>query len=97
MWYHKMFYCFELTEKQLGSGAFGVVFKAEAIGIIHPNVTSTVAVKMIKPNSESFYTKALISELKIMIHIGTHLNVVNLLGACTEDLAKSSPYFETNL
>lgn len=32
--------------------------------------------------------KALISELKIMIHIGQHLNVVNLLGACTKELSK---------
>lgn len=24
------------------------------------------------------------SELKILIHIGNHLNVVNLLGACTK-------------
>uniref|UniRef100_A0ACB8FX14 Uncharacterized protein n=1 Tax=Sphaerodactylus townsendi TaxID=933632 RepID=A0ACB8FX14_9SAUR len=28
--------------------------------------------------------KALMSELKILIHIGHHLNVVNLLGACTK-------------
>lgn len=28
--------------------------------------------------------KALMSELKILIHIGNHLNVVNLVGACTK-------------
>ncbi len=28
--------------------------------------------------------KALMSELKILIHIGNHLNVVNLIGACTK-------------
>lgn len=28
--------------------------------------------------------RALMSELKILIHIGHHLNVVNLLGACTK-------------
>ncbi|KAK2492966.1 hypothetical protein MC885_020832 [Smutsia gigantea] len=28
--------------------------------------------------------RALMSELKILIHIGNHLNVVNLLGACTK-------------
>jgi len=32
--------------------------------------------------------KALISELKILIHIGQHLNIVNLLGACTKELRK---------
>lgn len=28
--------------------------------------------------------KALMTELKILNHIGNHLNVVNLLGACTK-------------
>lgn len=27
--------------------------------------------------------QCLLSELKILIHVGRHLNVVNLLGACT--------------
>lgn len=29
-------------------------------------------------------TQALMSELKIMSHLGPHLNIVNLLGACTK-------------
>lgn len=32
--------------------------------------------------------RALISELKIMVHLGRHLNVVNLLGAVTKNIAK---------
>ena len=35
--------------------------------------------------------KALMSELKILIHIGHHLNVVNLLGACTKPGGQSPP------
>ena len=31
---------------------------------------------------------ALISELKILIYLGSHLNVVNLLGACTKQITK---------
>lgn len=73
------------TGKQLGSGVFGDVFKANAIGITDRSVTSTVIVKKVKSNSETCNTKALISELKIMIHVGKHINIVNLLGACTED------------
>lgn len=34
--------------------------------------------------------RALMSELKILIHIGHHLNVVNLLGACTKPGGESS-------
>jgi len=75
--------------KQLGAGAFGVVLKAEAWGIVEGEMKSTVAVKMVKRNADRMYIKALASELKIMVHLGKHLNVVNLLGACTKSLAKS--------
>ncbi|XP_017787251.1 PREDICTED: vascular endothelial growth factor receptor 1 isoform X2 [Nicrophorus vespilloides] len=74
--------------KQLGSGAFGVVMKAEAEGIVENEDKSTVAVKMVKRNTDFMYTRALVSELKIMVHLGKHLNVVNLLGACTKNIAK---------
>lgn len=78
--------------KQLGSGAFGVVMKGVAKGIIDGEENTTVAVKMVKKNAGHTYIKALASELKIMVHLGKHLNVVNLLGACTKNVAKSSFY-----
>ena len=34
------------------------------------------------------FLQALMAELKIMIHLGRHLNIVNLLGACTVGLAR---------
>ncbi|KAL1506846.1 hypothetical protein ABEB36_006133 [Hypothenemus hampei] len=74
--------------KQLGSGAFGVVMKAEAQGIVNGEPKTTVAVKMVRKNADQSYIKALASELKIMIHLGRHVNVVNLLGACTKNVAK---------
>ncbi|XP_046395361.1 vascular endothelial growth factor receptor 2-like [Ischnura elegans] len=74
--------------KQIGSGAFGMVMKAEAHGIVEWEATTTVAVKMVKRCTDSTHIKALASELKIMAHLGSHLNVVNLLGACTKNLAK---------
>lgn len=72
----------------MGSGAFGVVLKAEADGIIDENTTTTVAVKMVQRGADHLYLRALATELKIMIHLGRHLNVVNLLGACTRDINK---------
>ena len=48
--------------------------------------STTVAVKMVKPQADISYIKALMAELKIMIHLGKHLNIVNLLGACTKGL-----------
>lgn len=74
--------------KQLGAGAFGVVVKAIAQGILHYEEESTVAVKMVKKQTDNEVMKALVSELKIMIHLGKHLNVVNLLGAVTKNIAK---------
>lgn len=73
----------------MGSGAFGVVMKARAYGIIPDEPVTTVAVKMVRRNAENAYIRALASELKIMVHLGKHLNVVNLLGACTNNIAKS--------
>ncbi|XP_046599391.1 platelet-derived growth factor receptor alpha isoform X3 [Neodiprion lecontei] len=72
--------------KQLGSGAFGVVMKAEARGIRVAGETTIVAVKMVRRSTDPSYLKALSGELKIMIHLGRHLNVVNLLGACTKTI-----------
>ena len=70
----------------LGSGAFGRVLKGEADGIIKKGKPTTVAVKMVKRDADITYVKALMAEIKIMIHLGRHINVVNLLGACTRDL-----------
>ncbi|XP_027864871.1 vascular endothelial growth factor receptor kdr-like isoform X1 [Xiphophorus couchianus] len=70
--------------KTLGHGAFGKVVEASAFGIDKLSTCKTVAVKMLKDGATSNERKALMSELKILIHIGNHLNVVNLLGACTK-------------
>uniref|UniRef100_A0A3Q3E344 receptor protein-tyrosine kinase n=1 Tax=Hippocampus comes TaxID=109280 RepID=A0A3Q3E344_HIPCM len=68
----------------LGRGAFGQVVEAAAFGIEKITTCTTVAVKMLKEGATSSEYRALMSELKILIHIGHHLNVVNLLGACTK-------------
>ncbi|KAG5263347.1 hypothetical protein AALO_G00263860 [Alosa alosa] len=70
--------------KTLGHGAFGKVVEASAFGIDKLSTCKTVAVKMLKGGATNNEWKALMSELKILIHIGHHLNVVNLLGACTK-------------
>ncbi|XP_071124619.1 vascular endothelial growth factor receptor 1-like isoform X2 [Mytilus edulis] len=70
----------------LGQGAFGRVIKAEAIGIQDSEDVSTVAVKMVKDCTDKEQMMALLSELKILIHLGQHLNIVNLLGAVTKEI-----------
>uniref|UniRef100_A0A673XGF8 Platelet-derived growth factor receptor alpha n=1 Tax=Salmo trutta TaxID=8032 RepID=A0A673XGF8_SALTR len=73
----------------LGSGAFGKVVEGTAYGLSRSQPVMKVAVKMLKPTARSSEKQALMSELKIMTHLGPHLNIVNLLGACT----KSGPTY----
>nr|XP_056708261.1 platelet-derived growth factor receptor beta [Euleptes europaea] len=70
--------------RTLGSGAFGRVVEAIAHGMSHTQSMMRVAVKMLKSTARSSEKQALMSELKIMSHLGPHLNIVNLLGACTK-------------
>ena len=86
--------------QELGSGAFGRVVKAEAIGLKSKtkkkngaiNEVKTVAVKMVRSQlliqNQVAALEALVAELKVMIYLGSHLNVVNLLGACTKRASK---------
>ncbi|KAK6324478.1 hypothetical protein J4Q44_G00038200 [Coregonus suidteri] len=69
--------------KILGSGAFGKVVRATAYGLCSADSVTTVAVKMLKPSAHSTEKEALMSELKVLSYLGNHVNIVNLLGACT--------------
>ncbi|XP_058860463.1 fibroblast growth factor receptor 3-like isoform X6 [Acipenser ruthenus] len=73
--------------KPLGEGCFGQVVMAEAIGIDKdkPNKPATVAVKMLKDDATDKDLSDLVSEMEMMKMIGKHKNIINLLGACTQD------------
>ncbi|XP_032428603.1 mast/stem cell growth factor receptor kita isoform X4 [Xiphophorus hellerii] len=69
--------------KTLGSGAFGKVVEATAYGLSNADSVMTVAVKMLKSSAHATEKEALMSELKVLSYLGNHINIVNLLGACT--------------
>ncbi|XP_046386812.1 fibroblast growth factor receptor homolog 1-like isoform X2 [Ischnura elegans] len=71
--------------KTLGEGAFGKVVHAEAQGIIRQGVTTTVAVKMLKEGHTDAEMMDLVSEMEMMKMIGKHVNIINLLGTCSQD------------
>ncbi|XP_071756855.1 fibroblast growth factor receptor 1b [Centroberyx gerrardi] len=73
--------------KPLGEGCFGQVVLAEAVGIDKnkPTRLSKVAVKMLKADATEKDLSDLISEMEMMKMIGKHKNIINLLGACTQD------------
>uniref|UniRef100_A0AAQ5ZSA3 Fibroblast growth factor receptor n=1 Tax=Amphiprion ocellaris TaxID=80972 RepID=A0AAQ5ZSA3_AMPOC len=66
---------------------FGQVVMAEAVGIDKekPNKSLTVAVKMLKDDATDKDLSDLVSEMEMMKMIGKHKNIINLLGACTQD------------
>ncbi|KAM7073229.1 fibroblast growth factor receptor 2 isoform 6-T7 [Molossus nigricans] len=73
--------------KPLGEGCFGQVVMAEAVGIDKekPREAVTVAVKMLKDDATEKDLSDLVSEMEMMKMIGKHKNIINLLGACTQD------------
>ncbi|XP_034068458.1 fibroblast growth factor receptor 1-A isoform X3 [Gymnodraco acuticeps] len=73
--------------KPLGEGCFGQVVMGEALGLDKekPNRQTKVAVKMLKSDATEKDLSDLISEMEMMKIIGKHKNIINLLGACTQD------------
>jgi serine/threonine protein kinase len=69
----------------LGEGAFGKVVQADALGLRRPGERSVVAVKMLKEGHTDTEMIDLVSEMDMMKVIGRHINIINLLGVCTQD------------
>lgn len=87
------------VKSPLGSGEFGVVYKGYVSGVnLKPEensqtyVDSTrqvpVAVKTLRANSEIQYLRSMLKEVKVMMYVGKHANVVQMMGCCTENLRK---------
>ncbi len=62
---------------ELGEGAFGIVSKAEAQGIVDGEEFSNVAVKQLRPGSN--LTEDFFREVNFMISLD-HPNIIRLLG-----------------
>ncbi|KAF5275343.1 hypothetical protein FQR65_LT04171 [Abscondita terminalis] len=71
--------------KTLGEGAFGKVVKAESSGLLKPGQSPVVAVKMLKEGHTDNEMMDLVSEMEMMKMIGKHVNIINLLGCCTQN------------
>lgn len=67
----------------LGEGCFGQVWKCEAVDLQEKG-TMLVAVKTLKESAGDRERQDLVQELKVLKSLGSHLNVVSLLGCCTE-------------
>lgn len=69
----------------LGEGAFGRVVMAEAHGLIKNATSLIVAVKMVKEGHTDSDMASLVQEMEVMKMIGKHINIINLLGCCSQD------------
>ncbi|XP_011501661.1 PREDICTED: fibroblast growth factor receptor homolog 1-like [Ceratosolen solmsi marchali] len=67
----------------LGEGAFGKVVKATTNSGKF-GISTIVAVKMLKEGHTDSEMMDLVSEMEMMKIIGKHMNIINLLGACTQ-------------
>ncbi|XP_078346190.1 fibroblast growth factor receptor 3-like isoform X2 [Oculina patagonica] len=73
----------EIQDVVLGQGEFGIVYK----GSYHceDEKVINVAVKQLKDNTSVSDKVALLSEIQMLKLAGRHPNIVNLVGACTQD------------
>ena len=60
------------------------VVRADASNLMGPGMNSTVAVKMLKEGHTDQQMIDLVSEMDMMKMIGRHINIINLLGVCTQ-------------
>ena len=69
--------------RELGEGAFGVVYEATAEGIREEGVTSVVAVKQLRGDGNSQLAEDFFREVDFMSRLD-HPKVVSLLGVCSQ-------------
>ena len=69
--------------RELGEGAFGVVYEARADGIEQARVVSTVAVKQLRGDSNSQLVEDFFREVDFMSRLD-HPRIVRLLGVCSQ-------------
>ncbi|XP_072049923.1 fibroblast growth factor receptor 2-like isoform X1 [Amphiura filiformis] len=67
----------------IGTGSFGQVLKADAIGIIKDGLTTVVALKTLKENATETDRQDFVKELGVMKQLKPHPNIVTLFGCCT--------------
>lgn len=71
----------------LGSGAFGSVYQGRIDGLVND-----VAFKMTRPDCPVSALRGLLSEIKILIYLGKHENIVSICGAYTAELSNGMLY-----
>ena len=64
-----------------------------AIGLVHPDSKTDIAIKTANDPLDSKQRTALFCEMKILSNLEIHINLVNMLGSCTTEFIKSGEVF----
>merc|ERR1712051_538036 len=70
----------------LGGGQFGSVFEGITNDLVHAEQRIKVAIKVVNNSLDPSQLSVLMSEIKILDKLDVHLNLVNMIGACTTQL-----------
>ena len=73
---------FEMSKK-LGGGSFGSVYEGTTDNPIQPGQKIKVAIKTVNNYLDQSQVYALMCEIKVLEKLEKHLNLVNMIGACT--------------
>ena len=76
---------FEIGQK-LGGGTFGRVHEGIAEDLSNPGQKIKVAIKSVKNPLDPAQIYAMTCEIKVLDKLEFHLNLVNMMGACTTEL-----------
>ena len=70
--------------QKLGGGCFGCVYEGMVEDFIDPGQKRKVAIKTVKNRLDPAQIFALMCEIKVLDKLDFHLNLVNMIGACTD-------------
>ncbi|XP_071820843.1 fibroblast growth factor receptor-like isoform X3 [Apostichopus japonicus] len=76
-------------QQELGKGQFGIVYKGLVYGISGDEEYVEAAVKTTKDGAFDDVKEDLLEEMKLMIQLGSHPNLMTLLACCTQ----REPYY----
>lgn len=79
---------FKCIDEKLGEGKFGIVFHGILKQHKWMSVRMEVAIKMVKPPYTVQNVTSLLNEINVMTLVGSHPNIVCLIGACSSNAHK---------